>query len=126
DLAGVAARYGAGLVCTHAGGLAPRSRPHRVGYSDVTTDVLTTVQELAERALRAGVPKDGILADPGHDFGKNTRHSLEVTRRLGEVVATGWPVLVSLSNKDFVGETLDRPPAERLPGPLAATAGCAW
>jgi dihydropteroate synthase len=48
-----------------------------------------------------------------------------VTRRLGEMVATGWPVLVSLSNKDFVGETLDRPVGERLLGTLAATAICA-
>jgi len=42
------------------------------------------------------------------------------------MVATGWPVLVSLSNKDFVGETLDLPIDERLVGTLAATAVCAW
>ena len=45
-----------------------------------------------------------------------------MTRRLGELVATGWPVLVSLSNKDFVGETLGLPVGERLTGTLAATA----
>ena len=66
-----------------------------------------------------------IVIDPAHDFGKNTFHSLEVTRRLGELVDTGWPVLVSLSNKDFVGETLDLPVGERLTGTLAATAVCA-
>jgi len=82
--------------------------------------------ELAERAVGAGVRRDGILVDPTHDFGKNTRHSLELTRRLDELVATGWPVLVALSNKDFVGETLDLPAAERLPGTLAATAVSAW
>jgi dihydropteroate synthase len=52
--------------------------------------------------------------------------SVEVTRRLDEMVVTGWPVLVSLSNKDFVGETLDLPVGERLSGTLAATAVCAW
>ena len=51
--------------------------------------------------------RDGILIDPGHDFGKNTRHSLEITRRLGEMTATDWPVLVAMSNKDFLGEALD-------------------
>ena len=66
-----------------------------------------------------------MVIDPAHDFGKNTFHSLEVTRRLDEMVATGWPVLVSLSNKDFVGETLDLPVGERLTGTLAATAVCA-
>ncbi|MEV5505895.1 dihydropteroate synthase [Streptomyces orinoci] len=125
-LAEVAARYGAGLVCTHAGGVRPRTRPHRTEYEDVMADILRVTVGLAERAERLGVRRDGILIDPGHDFGKNTRHSLEATRRLGEMAATGWPVLVSLSNKDFVGETLDKPVKERLLGTLATTAVSAW
>jgi dihydropteroate synthase len=125
-LAVVAAEFGAGLVCTHAGGYAPRTRPHRVGYADVMADVLHRTLGEAERAVGLGVPRESILIDPGHDFGKNTRHSLEATRRLGEMVDTGWPVLVSLSNKDFVGETLDRPVGERLVGTLATTAVSAW
>lgn len=125
-LAEVAARYGAGLVCTHAGGAEPRTRPHRVGYEDVMADILRVTAGLAERAVSLGVRPDGIMIDPGHDFGKNTRHSLEATRRLPEMAETGWPVLVSLSNKDFVGETLDRPVKERLLGTLATTAVSAW
>ncbi|MEV6618789.1 dihydropteroate synthase [Streptomyces sp. NPDC051051] len=125
-LAEVAARYGAGLVCTHAGGTEPRTRPHRVAYDDVMADILGVTVGLAERAAGLGVPRESILIDPGHDFGKNTRHSLEATRRLGEMVETGWPVLVSLSNKDFVGETLDRPVKERVVGTLATTAVSAW
>ncbi|MCG5470574.1 dihydropteroate synthase [Micromonospora sp. LAH09] len=125
-LARVAAQTGAGLVCSHAGGLVPRTRPHRAAFDDVVADVVATVTGLAERAVAAGVRPDGILIDPAHDFGKNTRHSLEITRRLGELTSTGWPVLVALSNKDFVGETLDLPVAERLEGTLAATAVSAW
>jgi dihydropteroate synthase len=67
-----------------------------------------------------------VIIDPAHDFGKNTWQSLEVTRRLGEMVSTGWPVLVSVSHKDFIGETLDAAAAERLSGTLATTAVCAW
>jgi dihydropteroate synthase len=125
-LAEVAAATGAGLVCSHAGGLVPRTRPHRVAYADVVADVVATVSALAQRALELGVRPDGILIDPAHDFGKNTRHSLQLTNRLGELVATGWPVLVALSNKDFVGETLNAPVPERLTGTLAATAVSAW
>lgn len=125
-LAEVAARYGTGLVCTHAGGAEPRTRPHRVTYDDVMADILRVTVGLAERAVALGVPRESVIIDPGHDFGKNTRHSLEATRRLGEMVATGWPVLVSLSNKDFVGETLDKPVKERLVGTLATTAVSAW
>ncbi|MBQ1049894.1 dihydropteroate synthase [Micromonospora sp. C51] len=125
-LARVAARTGVGLVCSHAGGLSPRTRPHRAAFDDVVADVVATVTGLAERAVSLGVRPDGILIDPAHDFGKNTRHSLEITRRLGELAATGWPVLVALSNKDFIGETLDLPVTERLEGTLAATAVSAW
>ncbi|MDQ6875171.1 MAG: dihydropteroate synthase [Actinomycetota bacterium] len=125
-LAEVAARAGVGLVCTHAGHQAPRTRPHRVGYPDVMADVVETVTGLAARAQALGVRTDAILVDPGHDFGKNTRQSLEVTRRLGELVDTGWPVLVSLSNKDFLGETLDVDLDQRLEATLAATAVSAW
>jgi len=122
----VAAEFGAGLVCSHAGGLPPRTRPFRVGYADVMADVLAVTRRLAARAVADGVDPARIVIDAAHDFGKNTWHSLEVTRRLGEMIATGWPVLVSLSNKDFVGETLDAPVTERLAGTLAATSVCAW
>jgi dihydropteroate synthase len=125
-LASVAAEFDAALVCTHAGGLAPRTRPHRICYEDVMADVLERTVGLAERAVSLGVGRRKILIDPGHDFGKNTWHSLELTRRLNEMVDTGWPVLVSLSNKDFVGEALDTPLEQRLLGTLSATAVCAW
>ena len=122
----VAAEFGAALVCTHTGGVTPRTRPHRVEYDDVVADVLASVVGQAEQAVSMGVDRERILIDPAHDFNKNTLHSLEVTRRLGELTGTGWPVLVSLSNKDFVGESLDRPVGERLLGTLATTAVSAW
>jgi dihydropteroate synthase len=125
-LGAVAAQYGAGLVCAHVGPQLPRTRPFRVRYADVMADVLARTQELAARAVADGVDPSRIVIDAAHDFGKNTWHSLEVTRRLAEMTATGWPVLVSLSNKDFVGETLNLPIGERLTGTLAATAICAW
>lgn len=124
-LVDVTAEFGAAIICTHTGGLRPRTDPHRQEYDDVMAAVLEATLAYADRALAAGVARESIVIDPAHDFAKNTFHSLEVTRRLGEMTATGWPVLVSLSNKDFVGETLGRPAGERLHGTLAATAICA-
>lgn len=126
-LVDVAARHDAAVICTHTGGVTPRTRPYRTGYErDIMSEVLDGVIGYAERAIAAGVARESVVIDPAHDFGKNTHHTLEVTRRLDEMVDTGWPVLVSLSNKDFVGETLDRPVDERLVGTLATTAVSAW
>lgn len=122
----VAAECGAGLVCSHTGGQPPRTRPFRVSYADVVADVLDQTVSLAERAVRAGVDPSRILIDPAHDFGKNTWHSLTVTRRLADMAATGWPVLVSVSRKDFIGETLGLAVEDRQAGTLATAAICAW
>ncbi|WP_243640612.1 dihydropteroate synthase [Nocardioides jejuensis] len=122
----VAARHGAAYVCTHTNGATPRQPPHRVSYADVVRAAIDDTVALANRALAAGVARESLLIDPAHDFEKTTWHSLEITRRLDEMTATGWPVLVSLSNKDFVGETLDLPTEQRLTGTLAATAISAW
>lgn len=125
-LAEVAAAHDVGLVCAHAGGLPPRTRPHRVAYDDVVADTVGRLTTLAERAVAVGVAPDRILIDPAHDFGKNTWHSLELTRRLGELVDTGWPVLVAISNKDFIGETLGVGVRERGVGTIATLAVSAW
>ncbi len=122
DLVGVAAERGVGIVCSHTGGATPRTRPHRVRYTDVVADVVTEVTAAAEKAVAAGVRTDSILIDPTHDFGKNTHHGLELLRRVDVLVNTGWPVLMALSNKDFIGETLGVELADRLEGTLAATA----
>jgi dihydropteroate synthase len=122
----VAARFGAGIVCSHTGGATPRTNPYRVSYPDVVAAVIEQTATAARRMLALGVPREGILIDPTHDFGKNTWHSLELVHRTGELVAIGWPVLMALSNKDFVGETLDLPVDQRLEGTLAATAIAAW
>lgn len=122
----VAAEFNAGLVCSHTGGAVPRTRPFRVHYGTslrgVVDDVLAEVTAAAQRAVAAGVARDRILIDPTHDFGKNTYHGLTLLRHVEDLVKTGWPVLMALSNKDFVGETLGVGLTERLEGTLAATA----
>lgn len=125
-LATVAAEFEVALVCTHTAGIAPRTNPHRIEYDDVVADVVRSCTRLAHWAVAAGVDPRRVIIDPAHDFAKTTWHSLEVTRRLDELVTLGWPVLVSVSRKDFVGETLGLPTDQRLPGTLAATVVAAW
>lgn len=131
----VAARHGLGVVCSHTGGLGPRTDPLRPEYPPAITgdprdgvlhDVLATVGAAARRAVDLGVDPAAVLVDPTHDFGKSTWHSLHLTRRTDALVGLGFPVLMALSRKDFVGESLDLPVDERLEGTLAATAVAAW
>lgn len=122
DLAKVAAAHQVGIVCSHTGGAVPRTRPHRVRYPDVVGQVVAELTAAADRAEEAGVPADSILIDPTHDFGKNTHHGLTLLRHVDALVATGRPVLMALSNKDFVGEALGVELRERVEGTLAATA----
>ncbi|WP_420902303.1 dihydropteroate synthase [Rathayibacter rathayi] len=119
----VVASSSAQLVITHSVG-APRSEPERPEYNDVVATVVDYLRSRVELALAGGVPAERIIVDPGHDLNKNTLHTLELTRRLGEVAALGLPVLAAVSNKDFIGEVLDRPQGERLEGSLAAAVIC--
>jgi dihydropteroate synthase len=130
ELVSVAAELDAGYVVSHTGGLPPRTDPHGVSYppepDGVVASVLDGLAAGVERALAAGLPAERILLDPTLDFGKTTRHSLRVLRATDQIVALGFPVLQSLSRKDFVGETLDLAVDDRLEGTLAATAVAAW
>lgn len=122
-MAGVVAGSAATLVLTHS--LAPpRSEPPRPEYADVTAEVIAFLRDRVARAEAAGVPSERLIVDPGHDLNKNTFHSLELTRRLEEIVAIGPPTLVAVSNKDFIGETLDRGKSARLEGTVAAAVIC--
>jgi len=118
-MADVIAGSDATLVITHS--LAPPRTPYPApSYVDVVDEVSAFLRERVALALAHGVPADRIIVDPGHDLNKNTSHSLELTRRLGEITALGYPTLVAVSNKDFIGETLDRERDARVAGSLAA------
>ncbi|WP_438502317.1 dihydropteroate synthase [Arthrobacter pityocampae] len=123
DMAAVVAEAGAHLVITHSLA-APRTVYPRPTYDDVVREVADFLLRKVDDAVRLGIPEDRILLDPGHDLNKNTLHSLEITRRFAELAGLGFPTLAAVSNKDFIGETLDRPKAERVEGSLAAAVIC--
>ncbi|WP_436326447.1 dihydropteroate synthase [Brevibacterium sp. FAM 27836] len=127
QVAEVASRNKVGLVCSHTGGLDPRTDAHRNRYGlhagEIVDAALAGVIDLAEAARTAGVPDEKIIIDPTPDFGKNTYHSLRLLRELDRFTATGLPVLLAISRKDFVGEAIgDVAPEDRLHGTIAATA----
>ncbi|CAN5136188.1 dihydropteroate synthase [soil metagenome] len=122
-MVGVIADSGAHLVITHSVG-PPRVEKPAAHYADVVAEVIAFLTQRVALALAAGVPADRIIVDPGHDLDKNTLHSLELTRRFEEIAALGYPALAAVSNKDFIGESIDRAQGQRLEGSLAAMVVC--
>jgi dihydropteroate synthase len=121
-IAGLCARHGAGLVVLHTTA-PPLTRRQQAGrYTDVAKEVAAYLAARTDAAIAAGVPSESIIVDPGPDFTKTPAQSIELLRNLDPVVALGYPVLLALSRKDFIGALTQRPPAERDPGTLGAIA----
>lgn len=123
QMAGVVAGSDAHLVITHSVG-PPRVEKPPARYDDVVAEVIAFLQERVDRAEAAGIPRDRLIVDPGHDLDKNTLHSLEITRRFDEFRLLGLPLLAAVSNKDFIGESIDAEQGHRLEGSLAAMVVC--
>nr|WP_255622665.1 dihydropteroate synthase [Tessaracoccus sp. OS52] len=123
EMAPLAAATGATLILTHSKA-EPRKHLRRPQYTDVVGEIISFLIDRVDRAADAGVRMDQLIVDPGPDLNKNTLHTLEICRRFDEFTRLGAPTLAALSNKDFIGETLDRSKQDRLAGTLATTVWC--
>ena len=122
----VAAAAGASVVATHIR-LAPRVPDPEPVYNDLVSDVSAFLTERADRALAAGIPASRVVVDAGLDLGKTASQSLELLRASARLAALGYPLLLSASNKTFLGKILDRELTERREASIGAAAlGIAW
>jgi dihydropteroate synthase len=117
----VAAAAGATVVATHIR-LRPRVADPDPHYDDVTATVARFLSERRQRALDAGVAEDRIVVDAGLDLGKTAGQSLQVLRDSDRLSGLGAPLLLSASNKIFLGVMFNLPVSERREPSLAATA----
>jgi len=116
-----ASEAGATVVATHIR-LAPRVRDPDPHYDDVVADVAGFLADRAGRARAAGIPPERIVVDAGLDLGKTAAQSLELLRHSPALVELGYPLLLSASNKPFLGTTLDLPIDARADASVAALA----
>lgn len=124
-LSRLAAERNVPVVLMHMRGT-PLSMQDDPVYGDAPAEVRSELLEFASRAEASGVARENIVLDPGIGFGKLLEHNLAILKRLSILVETGYPILVGLSRKGFIGRLLDGRPAEgRLAGTLAALAWCA-
>jgi dihydropteroate synthase len=102
--------------------LAPRVADPEPVYGDLVTDIANFLSDRATKALEAGIAPTRIVIDAGLDLGKTARQSLVLLRESEALVALGYPLLLSASNKTFLGKTLDLEIDERREASLAAAA----
>ena len=121
DYLGEAARAGAAVVATHIR-LAPRVPDPEPHYADLVGDVATFLSTRARRARDAGIPASRIVLDAGLDLGKTAMQSLELLRASARLADLGFPLLLSASNKTFLGVLLDLEIGNRRLASLAAAA----
>jgi dihydropteroate synthase len=120
-LAGFVAERGCDCCLMHMLG-EPRTMQENPVYDDVVDDVRAFLEERARFAVSAGVREERIMVDPGIGFGKTLEHNLELLRRLDEIVAIGFPVVVGTSRKSFLGHLTGREdPHERVAATLATS-----
>ncbi|HWJ99405.1 MAG TPA: dihydropteroate synthase [Xanthobacteraceae bacterium] len=115
EIANVAAAHNAAVVVMH-------NRETIDGSLDVIEEFKRFFGIAIERAKRAGIRDDQIVLDPGIGFGKSFEQNLAAIGRLGELVRFGFPVLLGVSRKSFIGKLFPSEPAERLPATIAANA----
>lgn len=121
DYLPAAATAGAAVVATHIR-LAPRVRDPEPFYADVVATVAGFLADRAGRAMAAGVDDDRVVLDAGLDLGKTAAQSLDLLRASGALAGLGHPLLLSASNKTFLGVLFDREVADRRVPSLAAAA----
>ena len=115
------ARCGAAVVLMHKKGI-PTDMQNAPYYEDVVGEVGAYLAAAAARAVAAGIAPDRIVLDPGIGFGKRVEDNLDLLARLAEISGGGYPVLVGLSRKSFIGALTGRGPEQRLAGTIAANA----
>lgn len=91
-----------------------------VPYENLIEDIKRELMESVDAARAAGISDENIILDPGVGFGKTVEQNLELVNRVDEIRKLGFPVLLGVSRKSFIGYTLDLPPEQRLEGTAAA------
>lgn len=122
EMPAVVSHYGVPVVIMHMKG-SPKDMQQDPSYTALIPDILEFMRSRIAFAVKAGIPEDRIIIDPGVGFGKTFDHNLEILHNLDKFISLGRPILVGPSRKAFIGKILDNAPAtQRIEGTAAAVA----
>mgnify|MGYP000190095517 CR=1 FL=1 len=108
-----------GVVVMHMAGT-PRTMQQAPHYEDVVAEVGAFLRGRARELEAAGVDADRIVLDPGFGFGKTLEHNRALFRAIAQLAGLGYPLLVGVSRKRFIGELTGRALEDRAAGSVAA------
>jgi dihydropteroate synthase len=121
EMASLVAERGVECCLMHMLG-EPRTMQRDPRYDDVVDDIKAFLSERVAFAVGEGIAEERIAIDPGIGFGKTVEHNLELLRRLDEIVALGFEVVIGTSRKSFLGKLTGRDdPHDRVAATLATT-----
>lgn len=113
-----AAETGLAVCLMHRQG-EPQTMQQAPHYNDVVAEVSDYLAAKVDSCIAAGIKHHNIVLDPGFGFGKNLQHNLTLMAKLETLLRLELPLLVGVSRKTMIGETLNKPVNERLYGGLA-------
>ena len=111
----------AGVILMHMQGV-PATMQKAPTYQNVVVEVHAWLTEVASQAVDRGIDSSRIMIDPGIGFGKTFDHNLEILHNLIQFRGIGYPLLVGVSRKKFIGQILDLPVHQREEGTAATVA----
>ncbi|MFH1479601.1 MAG: dihydropteroate synthase [Candidatus Omnitrophota bacterium] len=121
DMARIVASFGAKVVIMHIKG-EPSTMQLDPMYDNLIEEIIAKLQELSDRAQASGIKKENIIIDPGIGFGKTLEHNLEILNGLSRFKVLGYPVMVGVSRKSFIGHILEKSPEDRIFGTASSIA----
>jgi dihydropteroate synthase len=121
EIGKLCAERGAGMLLMHKKGV-PGNMQDKPFYTDVVKEVSEYLAAAAKRAEAAGIPARRIILDPGIGFGKRCEDNLDLISHFDTLAALGYPVIMALSRKAFIGKIIGREVTDRLAGTMAANA----
>jgi dihydropteroate synthase len=123
EMLDVALKYQPGIILMHMKGT-PKTMQENPCYQNVTEEVKTFLCERASTLISAGIDKESIAIDPGIGFGKTLEHNVKLLAELDSLQQPGYPIVVGVSRKSFIGKITGREVSERLAGTIAAVVFC--
>jgi len=123
EMLNVALKYQPGIILMHMQGT-PKTMQENPHYQNVTEEVKAFLYDRARTLISAGIDKESIAIDPGIGFGKTLEHNVKLLAEMDSLQQLGYPIVVGVSRKSFIGKITGREVSERLAGTIAAVVFC--